>query len=142
VQRPALLLAAALVAATVAGCGGSSTPDNAGEPTGLPTPTVQESATAVASAVTSDTAQQTISLTVAGGKVSGDTGRVKVALGTRLRITVTADVADEIHVHVYDLHQDISVNQPGSIEFVADKPGIVDVELEKSKLTLTRLQIS
>jgi hypothetical protein len=142
VPRPSLVLATALAATALAGCGGSSAPDSAGEPTGLPSPSVQESAAAVASGVASDTAQQTISITVAGGKATGDTGRVKVALGTRLRITVTADVADEIHVHVYDLHQLVTVNQPASVEFVADKPGVIDVELEKSKLTLTHLQIS
>jgi hypothetical protein len=67
---------------------------------------------------------------------------VKVRLGARLRITVTADVADEIHVHVYDLKQEISANSPGSVEFVADKSGVIPVELERAKLTLTRLVVS
>ena len=127
------------LAAVTAGCGGSSgTP--AASP--LPSPSLAPSATAVASGVASDSAQQTLSLTVAHGKVTGDTGRVKVALGTRVRITVTSDVADEIHVHTYDLTQEISANQPGSVEFVADKPGIIEVELEHAKLPLTHLAIS
>jgi hypothetical protein len=132
---PALLLLTSLAAA----CGGSSEPA-ASSP--LPSPSLASSAAPVASSVPSDNAQQTISLTVSGGKVTGDTGRVKVALGTRVRITVTSDVADEIHVHVYDLKQEVSANASASIEFVADKPGVVDVELERSKLTLTRLAIS
>lgn len=74
--------------------------------------------------------------------MTGQTGRVKVALGTRLRITVTSDVADELHVHGYDLTQELSAGQSGSLEFVADKPGVIEVELERAKLPLTRLEIS
>jgi len=92
--------------------------------------------------VASDSAQVNLALTVAKGKVTGHTGRVKVPLGSRVRITVTSDVADEIHVHLYDLKQELSANQPGSIEFTADKPGVIEVELEKAKLPLTRLAIS
>jgi len=98
--------------------------------------------TAVASGVASDAAQQTINVTVAGGKVSGPPGRVMVAKGTRLRITVTSDVADEVHVHVYDLRQAVSANASASVEFVADKPGVIEVELETAKLVLARLEIS
>jgi hypothetical protein len=127
------------VSSLATACGGSSAPA-ASSP--LPSPSLASSAAPVASSVPSDNAQQTISLTVSGGKVTGQTGRVKVALGTRLRITVTSDVADEILVHVYDLKQEVSANASASIEFVADKPGVVDVELERSKLTLTRLAIS
>ena len=132
---PVLLLLTSLAAA----CGGSSAPA-ASSP--VPSPSLASSAAPVASSVPSDNAQQTISLTVSGGKVTGPTGRVKVALGTRLRITVTSDVADELHVHVYDLKQEISANTSGSIEFVADKPGVIEVELERAKLTLTHLEIS
>ena len=132
---PGLLLAAL----AVSGCGGD---DSSIAASPVPTPTVVESPAAVASAVASDTAQKTISVTVAAGRVTGDTGRVDVPLGTRVRITVTSDVADEIHVHLYDLTQQVSVGQAASIEFVADKPGVVQVELEKAKLPLTRLAIS
>lgn len=132
---PIVLLLTSLAAA----CGGSSEPA-ASSP--LPSPSAGSSAAPVGSAVPSDNAQQTISLTVSGGKVTGQTGRVKVALGTRVRLTVTSDAADEIHVHVYDLTQEVSAGASASIEFVADKPGVVDVELERATLTLTRLAIS
>jgi hypothetical protein len=134
-RAPVLLLLLTLSAA----CGGSSEPA-ASSP--LPSPSLASSAAPVASSVPSDNAQQTVTLTVSGGKVTGQTGRVKVALGTRLRITVTSDAADEIHVHVYDLKQEVSANASASIEFVADKPGVIEVELERAGLSLTRLEIS
>ena len=86
-----------------------------------------------------DTTQ--IAVTVAGGKATGDTGRVPVALGSRVRLTVTADVTDEIHVHGYDLHEDTATGTPATLEFVADQPGVFEVELEESRVLLTRLQV-
>lgn len=131
---------AVLIALALSGCGGDE-PSVASSP--VPSPTVVvESPAAVASGIASDSAQKTISLTVAGGKVTGDTGRVTVPLGTRVRITVTTDVADEIHVHLYDLTQQVGAGSSASVEFVADKPGVVQVELHESKLPLTRLAIS
>ena len=134
------LVPALLAALALSGCGGDE-PSVATSP--VPSPTaIVESPKSVASGIASDSAQKTISLTVAGGKVTGDTGRIAIPLGTRVRITVTSDVADEIHVHLYDLTQQVSVGQAASVEFVADKPGVVQVELEKAKLPLTRLAIS
>jgi hypothetical protein len=140
------LLVASLLAPLLAACG-TSDPSTVAEPPATTPATTPASGdagsgpTAVASAVASDTAQQTISFTVVKKKVTGDTGRVKVKLGTRLRITVLSDTAEEIHVHVYDLMQEIGANSPGSIEFVADKPGVIEVELEREKIPLTHLQV-
>jgi hypothetical protein len=139
------LLAALLVLPWLAGCG-TSDPSTVAEPPATsaassPATAAGAAPTAVASAVASDTAQQTISFTVAKKKVTGDTGRVKVKLGTRIRITVLCDTAEEIHVHLYDLMQEISANSPGSIEFVADRSGVIEVELERGKILLTHLQV-
>ena len=136
------VLPAVLLLPLVASCAGSD-PSTVTAP---PSPTASaavpsDQPTAVASGVASDTAQQTISLTVSHGKVTGDTGRVHVKLGTRIRITVLSDVADEIHVHLYDLSQELSAGTPASVEFVADRAGVITVELEHSKLPLTHLQV-
>lgn len=125
----------------LAACGTSDPSTVSGPPGGSPPGSAPSGGPAMASGVPSDSAQQTLSFTVSGGKVSGDTGRVKVALGTKLRITVLSDVADEIHVHVYDLKQELSAGAPGSLEFVANTSGVIEVELEHQKLTLTRLAV-
>jgi hypothetical protein len=142
--RRSVLLVPVLIAVTslTGGCGGSSGSADESVAPPIPSPSLAPTPTSVASGVASDSAQVNLALTVAKGKVTGDTGRVKVPLGSRVRITVTSDVADEIHVHLYDLKQEISANQPGSIEFTADKPGVIEVELERAKLPLTRLAIS
>lgn len=137
------LVPAVLVLALTVACGND--PSTVSTPPAAPltqAPSSSATPTSVASGVASDSAQQTINVTVTGGKVSGPSGRVEVAKGTRLRITVTSDVADEIHVHVYDLRQAVSPNASAAVEFVADKPGVIEVELEKAELVLARLEIN
>jgi hypothetical protein len=46
-----------------------------------------------------------------------------------------------VHVHGYDLTVDTVPGQPVTVEFTADIPGVFEVELEESKLPLTRLQV-
>ena len=60
---------------------------------------------------------------VAGGQVSGDTGRVPVAAGTEVTLSVTSDVADEVHLHGYDLEAELTPGTPAEITFDADGPG-------------------
>jgi heme/copper-type cytochrome/quinol oxidase subunit 2 len=64
-----------------------------------------------------------------------------VELGSTVEVVVTADVAQEVHIHGYDLHVDTVVGQPVTKEFVASTPGVFEVELEQSKTLLTRLQV-
>lgn len=145
-SRPLVPLAATtLLALALAACG-SSDPSTVALP---PSPTasgpvsgsVSAAPTAVASSVPSDSVDQAISVTYANGAVSGGVQRVKVALGSKVRLTVTSDKADEVHVHLYDITQDVAVNQPTSLAFVANKPGVLEVELEKIGKTLLTLQV-
>ena len=125
-------LSSAVLAALLltAACGASSAP---------PTAALTSGSTASASP---SSAVQVLTLTVRGGKVTGDTGRVKVRLGSVVQLVVTSDVADEVHVHTYDKHVDLTVGRPATLTFTADIPAIVEVELEGRKLLLTRLEVS
>jgi hypothetical protein len=148
---PALVLTAALAVLTACGSnapsgGAASTAPSAASSsapsTGTEQPTsTEQTASAGSSAASQAGAAQVIALTVTAGDVSGDTGRVDVGLGSPVRIEVTADVADEVHVHGYDLMVDTVPGQPVTVEFTADIPGVFEVELEGSKLPLTRLQV-
>ena len=129
-KRFALASAALPVLFLTASCGSSSAP-----PTATLTPASSASANP-------SSAVQLITLTVRSGKVTGDTGRVKVKLGSVVRLVVTSDVADEVHVHTYDKHMDLVVGQPGTLTFTANIPAIVEIELESRKLLLTRLEVS
>ena len=86
-------------------------------------------------------AAQQLSITVADGKVTGDTGTVSVTRGRPVRLTVTSDVADEVHVHGADVSKDVEAGGTVVMEFVQDAPGRFEVELEGRKLVLARLQV-
>jgi hypothetical protein len=78
---------------------------------------------------------------VTGGRVSGDTGRVRVAAGERVTLVVTSDTADGVHVHGYDLATGLSPGEPAEIAFDATVPGIFEVELHEAGTLLLSLQV-
>jgi len=80
-----------------------------------------------------------ISVTVEGIPTSG---RVHVAIGAEIRLTVTADTDDEVHLHGYDLMADVIAGAPAVLEFSAGIPGIFEVEFEDAAKLLVELQVS
>jgi hypothetical protein len=66
---------------------------------------------------------------------------VKVPLGNTVLLRVKSDLADEVHIHGYDLVQEVVAGGSASFEFVADVPGIFEVELEAARLLLVELEV-
>jgi hypothetical protein len=90
----------------------------------------------------SEAAAQRIEVEVTGGEVSGDTGRVPVPEGTHVTLVVTSDVADEVHVHGYDIESELEPGTPAELSFDAMTPGVFEVELHESGTVLLSLQVS
>lgn len=82
-----------------------------------------------------------IAVVVANGKVSPKPSVHKVHLGDRVRLTVTSDRPDQVHLHGYNKEIEIQSGKPGTIDFVADVPGVFEVETHKSNLQLLQLQV-
>ncbi len=82
-----------------------------------------------------------IAVTIAGRQVTPPPGRIDVTKGQTVRITVTGDAADEAHVHGYDKAADLKPGVPATIEFVADRDGLFEVETHDSKLQLFQLVV-
>jgi hypothetical protein len=81
-------------------------------------------------------------IVVKDGKVVGGVARFRVKQGERVQFSVTADVADEVHVHAYDFMKDIEA--PGdtvTFDFKADITGITEVELEDAGLQIASLRV-
>ena len=57
-------------------------------------------------------------------------------------LAVHADVTDEVHLHSYDLHADVTPSEPARIDFVADVAGVFECELEGAGTLLFRLEIT
>jgi len=82
-----------------------------------------------------------IRVTYRNGAVEGPT-EFTASQGDPVTIVVRADVTDEVHLHGYDLHADVTPNEPARIEFTADVPGVFECELEDAGKLLFRLEIT
>ncbi|MGY1795507.1 hypothetical protein ACI796_16165 [Geodermatophilus sp. SYSU D00525] len=129
------LTLAALAVVALSGCAGTA-PSDAGAPSGTPAPSPEAS-----TAAPTTPAGRALAVQVAGGQVTGDTGRVPVPAGEHVTLTVTGDVADEVHVHGYDLEAALAPGTPATVEFTADVPGVFEVELHGAGTVLLSLQV-
>ncbi len=146
-------LAALGVIVVIAACGGdgsattttSSTTIPAPETTTTSTTTTPSTAaapntTAAAPNTTTQPAPPPVMVEVVAGVVDGP-GRIEVAHGDDVAVTVSADVTDEVHVHGYDLFFDVTPETPAEIAFEAGVRGIFEVELEGGHLLLFELVV-
>jgi len=83
-----------------------------------------------------------VAATVKQGKVQTARKRVKVHLGSTVRITVTSDADEEFHLHGYDRELELRPGRPATLELVADKPGVFEAELHHSGALVFELQVS
>ena len=147
-RRRLLVALVALLAATGA-CGGDERSDDGGAATtttaGTGSGTTEEgSARATAASAPTGPAEDghVIEVTIAGGVVEGGPRREKVELGSEITLRFTSDVADEVHVHTYDRTLDLVPGQTMSVSFVADIPGIHEVELHDRGRKVLDLEVS
>jgi hypothetical protein len=147
IPRGRLLLTATVLTFTLAACG------NEPQTSPTPGPATPAATTAATTAPPAPTAEVTtpppstpavdkqITITIAKKKVTPRTGRIEVTKGNLVRVTVTSDVADALHIHGYDLEVDLPANTPRSIEFRADQSGLFEVETHDSHLVLFQLVV-
>lgn len=139
---PAALLALALLAGA---CGdGDDLADDAAGATTTTTAapgagTTEETTTAPPAP---DPDEGVVVIEIAGGSVVGGVRREKVTQGDEVTIRITSDVADELHVHTYDLTADLVPGEPAELTFEAAIPGIHEVELEKRHQKVLELEVA
>ena len=140
--RPRQVLAGAvLICFLLAGCGSDDGDGQAAATTAATTATSPATSTSQATTSTAGFSGKLIEIKVTGDQVETAERRVTVATGEKVRIRVQSDVADEVHVHQYDLKKDVAPGKPAVIEFTADVPGIFEVELEEAHRKLIDLRV-
>ena len=82
-----------------------------------------------------------VELSFAAGEVVGP-DRVEVDKGDIVSLVVTSDVAEEVHIHGYDVFADVEPGGTVTLEFEASIQGIFEVELENSRTELLELVVS
>jgi hypothetical protein len=67
-------------------------------------------------------------INVKGGVIDGDVKSIEVAKGDTVRIVVTSDVEDEIHLHGYDIEKEAGPGKPARFKFKATLEGAFELE--------------
>jgi hypothetical protein len=126
------ILRGTAVAAVVifAACGTGEDPGLVGPPPAV----TQDAATA-------SPATHTIDVTVSDGKPVGGVKREEVDLDEDVRLVVTSDVSDEIHLHGYDETVDVEAGSEAVLEFNANIAGVFVVELEELEEEILEIEV-
>lgn len=121
---------AAAVAFTIAlaGCGASEEP----------TP---EASAPTVSASDESAGVRVVEVEIADGQVSTDDDRVEVRRGDTVRIVVTSDMDDEVHVHGVDQTAALVAGETATVEFTVDEAGLFEVETHEGDLLLFQLLV-
>ena len=85
---------------------------------------------------------QRVEVTVSGGRPDGGVRTKEIELGEEVQLVVTADAADEVHVHGYDLTLPLTPREAATLAFTADKPGSWEVELHDAGNIILEIEVS
>jgi hypothetical protein len=99
--------------------------NRAGQTTTVETTEEQTAPTATAPSAPPPAADEIV---VKGGKPEGGVQRVAVAKGDTVRLLVSSDGADEIHLHGYDITRSAGPGKPARFRFKADVEGVFEIE--------------
>jgi hypothetical protein len=143
-----LLIAAAGIAAAVVlflvfrPDGGDDDSDNPPPPPNPPTtPTTVSTQPAPPPTTPRPPSVVQVPIVVRGGKPVGGIRRVTVAKNRTVVLFVRSDVADEVHLHGYDIMRDVAPGSPVRLRFRATIPGRFEAELEDAGLQIADITV-
>jgi hypothetical protein len=126
-QRIGLVVVALVVAVVAFVVARSGSDDDNGQPAAQTPPggtkTQQEDGGEAAPAE-----PQVARIKIRDGRVVAGPRRVEATKGETVRIVVSADAPDEIHLHGYDIEREADPGRPARFKFKADIEGIFELE--------------
>jgi len=82
-----------------------------------------------------------IEISVDENGVVGGVVDASAKLGDLVEIDITSTVAEEVHLHVYDVMEDLVPGQITRMNFTADIPGVFEAELEGPGIQILNLEV-
>jgi hypothetical protein len=79
---------------------------------------------------------------IAGGKPEGGVAKLEFTKGQRIRFDVESDVADEVHVHGYDVAKPVKAGGKVRFSFDGKIDGRFEVELEGRGIQIAQLDVA
>lgn len=84
---------------------------------------------------------QVVRIRVVGARPQGGIARPKVDKGETVVLVVSSDVADELHLHGYDLSQPVAAGGTARLKVDATIPGRFELELEERGVQIAELTV-
>ncbi len=81
-------------------------------------------------------------ISVRNGEPVGGIQTLEYSAGEQIRFRVSSDAAEEIHVHGYDISQDVPAGGVIEFDFPAELEGIYEAELEELGVQIAELRIN
>jgi len=81
-------------------------------------------------------------IVIRNGEPVGGVQELEYSAGDEVAFSVRSDVADEIHVHGYDVSKDVKAGGSVSFSFPAEIEGIFEIELEESGTQIAELRVN
>ena len=78
---------------------------------------------------------------VRGGAPVGGVERIRAGRGETVRIAVSADAPDEVHLHGYDIERPVGPGKTARLRFRADLEGIFELELHGSGTQIAEVEV-
>jgi hypothetical protein len=135
---PVAVIVLLLAALGLASCGGGDDGNVAattGQTTTAETTTTGETTTTEAEKPT------VMRVVVVNAAPKGGIVRTSVDKGDRVVLVVTSDVADEIHLHGYDVSRDVAAGGTARLPFTATIPGRFEAELESRGVQIADITV-
>jgi hypothetical protein len=127
-------LAALVIAGGLAACGSSSDETNEATNGGVTRPADSPESASMGGKVPT--------IVIRNGEPVGGIKQLEYNAGDEIRFEVKSDIAEEVHVHGYDLMQDVPAGGTVSFDFPAEIEGIFEAELEGRKEQIAEITVN
>jgi hypothetical protein len=81
-------------------------------------------------------------IVIRNGEPVGGVEELEYSAGDEVRFRVSSNRADEVHVHGYDVEQEIPAGGSATLSFPAEIEGIFEVELHESEAQIAELRVN
>jgi hypothetical protein len=81
-------------------------------------------------------------IVVRNGEPVGGVQELEYSAGDEIRFRVSSNEADEVHVHGYDVEEEIPAGGSATVAFPADIEGIFEVELHEGEAQIAELRVN
>jgi hypothetical protein len=84
---------------------------------------------------------RTLNIIISARKVKPAPDRIKLAKGELLRLNITSDRDDSLHIHGFEIERELFAGRPALIELRGGPPGLYEVETHNPPLRLLQLEV-